>query len=393
MVLMAADTTPTGRLRILYLSPRHPLPAWRGDQVRVLNLARALSRHADVRLLSFGPPDAQPVDGVTSRTVAFTPAGRVLANLAAPTPRLPGQVRLFLDRRMRRAVGEEVGSFRPDVVHATLARMAPYLSQADGAHRHLDLVDSLALNMTERARASGRLNRAAFAFEARLMDRYEHAAVAAADSCSAVSEADRLAAGMPAGTVVPNGVELSAFTYADPSDRPLTMIFFGNLGYFHNVEPARFLVADVLPRVRRLIPGVELKLAGARPAISLRRAAGANGVELVDTPPDLVAELRRSAVATLPMFSGSGIKNKVLEAFAVGVPVVTNAVGIDGVVGARAGEHYLLAETADEIAAAAASLLADPGARRALAEAARNLIEERYTWDRQAEAMLALYGV
>jgi glycosyltransferase involved in cell wall biosynthesis len=390
---MAADGRAEWRPRILYLSPRHPVPAWRGDQVRVYNLARALSRHADVSLLSFGPTDAPPVDGVASRTVSPSTAGRLLANLRSPAPRLPGQVRLFLDRAMQRAVAEEVASFAPDVVHATLARMAPYLSHAAGAHRHLDLVDSLALNMAERARASGRLNRAVFGFEARLMDRYERAAVAAADSCSAVSEADRLAAGMSPGTVVPNGVELSTFPYSDPADRPPTMIFFGNLGYFHNVEPARFLVTEVLPRVRRREPGVELRLAGARPAPSLRRASTASGVELVDTPPDLVSELRQSAVAVLPMFSGSGIKNKVLEAFSVGLPVVTNAIGIDGVVGARAGEHFLLAETADEIAAAAARLLAEPASRTALAKAARRLIEERYTWDRQAEAMLALYDL
>jgi glycosyltransferase involved in cell wall biosynthesis len=294
---------------------------------------------------------------------------------------------------MRRAVAEEVARLRPDVVHATLARMAPYLEDAGSAHRHLDLVDSLALNMAERARASHRLSRAAFTFEARLMDRYERAAVAAADSCSAVSEADRLAAGLPPGTVVPNGVELSAFPYSDPVDRPQTMIFFGNLGYFHNIEPARFLAAQVLPRVRRLLPAANLKLAGARPSSSLRRASTAAGVELVDTPPDLVGELRQAAVAVLPMFSGSGIKNKVLEAFSVGLPVVTNATGIDGVVGARAGEHFLLAESADAIASAAARLLAEPASRSALATAARRLIVERYTWDRQAEAMLALYGL
>ena len=107
---MAADGTAGRRLRILYLSPRHPVPAWRGDQVRVYNLVRALSRHAEVSLLSFGPADAEPIEGVESRTVSFSAAGRLLANLGSPSPRLPGQVRLFLDRGMRRAVAEDVAS-------------------------------------------------------------------------------------------------------------------------------------------------------------------------------------------------------------------------------------------------------------------------------------------
>jgi glycosyltransferase involved in cell wall biosynthesis len=169
------------------------------------------------------------------------------------------------------------------------------------------------------------------------------------------------------------------------------MIFFGNLGYFHNIEPARFLVSEVLPRVRRITPESVLRIAGARPGPALRRAIVEGGGELIDSPADLTGQMRRAAVAVLPMFSGSGIKNKVLEAFAVGLPVVANASGVDGIVGARAGEHYLLAESAEEIADRAAALLADSTARSRLAAAARALVEADYSWDRQASRLRAMY--
>jgi glycosyltransferase involved in cell wall biosynthesis len=384
---MAAD-----RLRVLVLSPRHPAPAWRGDQVRVLNLVRALTRYAEVRMLSFGPAGAEPIDGVDARALAPTVRGRALANLRRPSPLLPGQVRMFLDQGMASAVAEQIEGWRPDVVHATLSRMASYLPAADVAHRHLDLVDSLYLNMRERARSSAPPGRALFSFEAALMRRYERSVAASADSASAVSEADALAAGLAPGAVIPNGVDLDRFAFSDPGERPPVMIFFGNLGYFHNIEPARFLVSQVLPRVRRRIPEAELRIAGARPAASLRRAVQAGGAELIDSPADLIAELRRASVAVLPMFSGSGIKNKVLEAFAVGLPVVANSVGVEGIVGARPGEHYLLGTDADAIAAAAAELLADPAARSRLAVASRALVEAAYTWDSQASRLLEMYG-
>ena len=95
----------------------------------------------------------------------------------------------------------------------------------------------------------------------------------------------------------------------------------------------------------------------------------------------------------LPMFSGSGIKNKVLEAFPRACRWSPMRSGSTASSAPAPGEHYLLAETADEIAAAAGRLLTEPVSRSALARAARGLIEERYTWDRQAEAMLALYGL
>ena len=84
-------------------------------------------------------------------------------------------------------------------------------------------------------------------------------------------------------------------------------------------------------------------------------------------------------------------KNKVLEAFAGGLPVVTNALGMQGVEGAAPGREYLAAEGAREIAAAAGRLLEDPGERRRLASAGRSLVEARYSWERQVEALLALY--
>ena len=170
------------------------------------------------------------------------------------------------------------------------------------------------------------------------------------------------------------------------------MLFFGNLGYFHNQEPARFLAAEVLPRVRERVPGTTLRVAGARPSAALRHALARAGAELVDSPPDMPAELRRAAVAVLPMFSGSGIKNKVLEAFSIGLPVVSNRLGIEGVAGALPGEHYLLAEGGEEIAAAVGRLLEDEAERRRLAVAGRALVERSYTWGRQARALLELYG-
>lgn len=90
------------------------------------------------------------------------------------------------------------------------------------------------------------------------------------------------------------------------------------------------------------------------------------------------------------MFSGSGLKNKVLEAFAEGLPV-TNALGMQGVEGAAPGRGYLAAESARDMAAAAVRLLEDRSERRRLATSGRALIEARYSWERQVEALLALY--
>ena len=377
--------------RVLFVSPRYPYPPRRGDQVRVFHLIEALRRRAEVRVVTFGEGEPLPLPEVEVRTVAMRPDRRLAANLRA-RPTLPGQVRLFLDTGMTAAIEAEIEAWKPDVLHLTLSRMAPYMPARGPFHRHLDLVDSLALNMRTRAGAHRGPARAAFATEARLMLAYEARAAAAADSCSVVSAADRAMPGLERAAVVPNGVDVDAFPFAPPRERPPLLVFFGNLGYFHNVEPARFLAERVLPLVRAEVPAARLLLVGARPAPAVRRLAELEGVELAADVPEMAAELSRAAVAVLPSFSGSGIKNKILEAFCAGLPVVSNGLGVQGVDGALAGEHYLAAEGEAELAAAVTALLGDPARGAALAGAAHELILARYTWERQAQRLLALYG-
>jgi glycosyltransferase involved in cell wall biosynthesis len=380
-------------VRILFLAPRYPMPALRGDQRRVLDLLRALRTKAEVTLLAFPSAREQPLpfDGVRVRTIRPSLPGRLLANAARPDPRLPAQVRLFLDAAMAHACREELAS-RPDVVHVTLARMGPYLPRRGTWHRHLDLVDSLALNMRTRAAASRGPQRVAFGIEARLMEDYEARLVAACESASLVAEADRLRArGLQSAEVIPNGVDLEAFPFEAPRERPDVLLFFGNLGYFHNIEPARRLATEVLPLVRAEIPGAVLRLVGARPAASVRALADVPGVEVVGGVDRMANALHGAAVAAIPMYSGSGMKNKVLESYAAGLPVVTNAAGISGIDGAQPGSDYALGETPAELAAACVHLLRNPAARIAQATAARTLIEARYSWSRQADRLLDLY--
>src|SRR5229473_2488815 len=113
-------------MRILMLAPRHPFPAKRGDQARVLHLAEELSKRADVTLVCFGAGD-WPVGRVRHVPVRRSAPGMVLANLLRPAPLMPVQARLYLDLGMSRAVEAELAGGGYDVVHATTSRLAAYL--------------------------------------------------------------------------------------------------------------------------------------------------------------------------------------------------------------------------------------------------------------------------
>src|ERR1700743_2398912 len=112
--------------------------------------------------------------------------------------------------------------------------------------------------------------------------------------------------GLGRAAVIPNGADVDAFPFSERSDQPPVLAFFGNLGYFHNVEPAVFLAQEVLPRVRRELPDAPLLLVAARPAAAVRRLAEIDGVTLRADVPAMAAALDDAALAVLPSLSGSG---------------------------------------------------------------------------------------
>ena len=382
-------------MRALVLVTRLPVPPWRGDQVRTFHHLRHLAARHDVTccaLVSREPPLAlrRQVETMGVRLVVvrlgLAGAGPALARALVGDSR-PLQVLLYDRMRARREVAGIVADGRFDVVHAQLVRTAPYLPPAGGPPVVLDLIDALSANLARRAATErGPLSPVA-ALEARRLANCERALIARSARALVVSAVERDALGGDERiVVVPNGVDAEAFTFHDGPRPPATLLFFGNLGYFPNVDAAGWLAHEIYPRVRAAVPMAELRLAGARPARAIRTLARLPGVSLSADVPDMAPEIAAATVAVVPMRAGSGLQNKVLEAMAVGTPVVATS-GVAAALEVRAGEHLLVADDAETIAAAIVGLLRDPARARAMAAAAHAVVERRYRWSASARAV------
>jgi glycosyltransferase involved in cell wall biosynthesis len=162
--------------------------------------------------------------------------------------------------------------------------------------------------------------------------------------------------------------------------------------YFPNVEAARWFVERVLPLVRREEPKVKLSIVGARPVPSVQRLAAVSGVDVTGFVPRLRDHLARAAVAVAPMRSGSGMQFKVIEAMAMGTPVVATPFALGGLK-AIDGKHLLVAESAEAFAAKLVLLLRDQVLQRRLSHHAGRLVEDNYTWERTVEALERVYSL
>jgi len=278
------------------------------------------------------------------------------------------------------------------VVHAQLVRPLAYLPAGRGPAVVVDLIDALSENLARRADAEGGPLAPLLRWEAARLRRCERELLRAGTTCLVVSEAERAVLGDGASLrVVPNGVDAAAFAYRDDGRPPARVVFGGNLGYFPNVDAATWLVREIVPRMRAALPALEVRLVGARPARAVRALAATPGVSLAGSVPAMAPELAAATVAIVPLRAGSGMQNKVLEAMAVGTPVVTTTRAVAGLA-VRSGEHLLVADDAPALAAAALELLREPARARALARAARALVEHRYRWEDSAAGVEAAWA-
>ena len=184
-----------------------------------------------------------------------------------------------------------------------------------------------------------------------------------------------------ASMVLRNGVDLDFYRPEPDAAEPGHLVFVGVMDYFPNIDGCQHFIAEILPRVREEFPEARFSIVGSRPTPEVERMAETPGVTVTGFVDDTRDWLRRAAVSVAPLRIARGIQNKVLEALAMGLPVVGTTSATQGVEGTP-GEHFLLADSAEAQAAAIIELLKDSARARNLGAAGRRFVEDTYDWGR-----------
>jgi glycosyltransferase involved in cell wall biosynthesis len=258
----------------------------------------------------------------------------------------------------------------------------------------LAALDAWHLNLAAKAALSSPARRVLLGAEQRRVRRFMAAEYPAYDRVAVVSEGDRDALRAVAPeldpVVIPNGVDAEAFSPGDAAARePGVVVFSGAMDYAPNEAAADFLARRVMPWVWEHAPDARLELVGRAPSPGVR-ALASERVTVTGEVDAMQPWLRRAAVYACPMVSGTGIKNKLLEALACAAPVVCTSLACRGLE-AVPGEHLVVADDAAALAAAIADLLADAGAAARLGAAGRAYVLAGHSWDAAARRYEELY--
>jgi glycosyltransferase involved in cell wall biosynthesis len=200
-----------------------------------------------------------------------------------------------------------------------------------------------------------------------------------------VADRERLAANAPGmrDCDVPTGVDTAYFTPNGTAEEPARLVFTGSMDWHPNDDAMRWFIDAVLPRIRAAVPGVSLAIVGRKPGRPLIEAARRAAVEVTGTVDDVREHVARAAVFVVPLRIGGGTRLKIFEALSMGKPVVSTTIGAEGLP-LEEGVHLVRADGPAAFADAVVALLRDPARRRALGQAGRRLVEERYGWPQVA---------
>jgi glycosyltransferase involved in cell wall biosynthesis len=386
-------------MRVLVCATEAPLPPVNGMRLQLRHLCAELARRHEVTVLAYRHADqygAAPagVELIAIPAPARSAAARAAVAVRATARRWPrGAIAAAgpLTRTASRLLDER----RFDVVHISGPHLVSLSAVLGGVPAVLSVVDAWHLNAAAAVRTASwparplrRLDlRHALRFTARAYRPFRAVVMVSEDDARAVRALDptlRL-------DVVPNGVDTDHFR-PDPAvaREPGLIVLTGAMHWPPNVEAARFLASAVLPRVRKHRPDARLALVGRGPTAEVRRLGELEAVRVTGEVPDVRPWLRRAEAFACPMVSGTGIKNKLLEALACATPSVASPLALQGV-SVVAGEDVLVADGAEPLAGEIVRLLDDPGLRDRIGPAGRRAVREHHSWAASAAAYEAIY--
>jgi sugar transferase (PEP-CTERM/EpsH1 system associated) len=385
-------------MKILYLCHRFPFPPKRGGKIRPFNMIKhlgAAGHEVTVASLARSSAEAQEGTGIAPYCKRYEIAqvrhpvqvARMVLRLPSPAPSSMG---FFYSPELARRVRELLARERFDLIFVHCSSMAQYVAGVVGIPKILDFGDMDSQKWLEYARYKPFPLSAGYWLEGKKLEREEKRLARRFDLCTATTHAEwetleRYRTGAPTDWF-PNGVDSSYFAPTPEPYDPDTICFVGRMDYYPNQECMFDFCANVLPRIQSRRPQTKLVIVGADPSPAVKRLEQLPGVTVTGSVPDVRPYLQRSALMVAPLNIARGTQNKILEAMACGVPVVTSGVAAGGV-DAVAQEHFLVANTSEEHAAAVLRILENRDQRTRLSVAARSRMLSHHDWGRSMKRL------
>lgn len=383
-------------MKVLLVSPWLPWPPYDGGRIRLLETLQFLAARHEVTLLTHVSSEAErahvdTVRGLCKRVEVEFVSGDRLPRIARVINGMlqgyPVIQSIYYSRRLAQRLRALTASGDFDIIQvefSMIARYACWISPKSSARRVLS-THNIESQRFEREipLAPWGFRRMALMTNGLLFPHWEKKSVRLFDGAVAVSEHDRawLQRLLPPDTValVPNGVDTRYFQPAAANDAGTSLVFTGVMDYPPNVDAVQWFVDEIFPQLRARFPDLRFDIVGAKPSPRVEALRERPGVNVTGEVPDIRPFVWRAAAFVVPLRSGGGTRLKILQAMALGCPVIATRIGAEGL-DVTDGDTILFAEDAAQFSARFAELLGSSELRRRLVQHGRELVTRRYEW-------------
>ncbi|MCB1876794.1 MAG: TIGR03087 family PEP-CTERM/XrtA system glycosyltransferase [Chromatiales bacterium] len=391
---------------LLFLVHRIPYPPNKGDKIRSFHLLEHLRKRFTVHLGCFvdDPDDWPHVDvlrGMCDQScfLPLNPTRSKLKSLSALFTGKPLTLPYYFDRRMAEWVEGILARPGLKTVVMFSSSMAQYIdgAQVQGRRTLLDFVDVDSDKWSQYAASKTWPLNWLYRREGRTLLQFEREMARRFDTSVFVSghETELFARLAPesASRVIAcsNGVDFAYFspehTFPSPFSHPgPVLVFTGAMDYWANVDAVVWFARKVFPGLRERYPGLAFVIVGSRPGPEVQGLTEIPGVTVTGTVPDVRPYLAHCDAAVIPLRIARGIQNKVLEAMAMGKPVVTTRAAFEGI-DAKPEQDLLLADDEAQLIKQCERLLNGQVDTRRMGDSARNVIVEKYDWEKNLQRL------
>ena len=373
-------------MKILFITPRFPWPLNKGDKLRAYNQIRCLSQRHEILLFALSD-ERIPEEWIDQLRpfcilikIHYLAKGKIgFRFLFGLFSTKPFQCLYHYDHQAAKALRILVDDEKPGRLFFQLLRTAVYAKEYNPNECIIDLMDCFSYHYLLRSRHSGIILNYFYRIEFIRIKNYEAGLLASFPFITIISEKDRLLLPSNPGKVlvVPNGVLCNNFSQ---SEKKIDLLFTGNLSYIPNVIAATFLCQKIVPLLKSNFPFLRVVLAGASPGKKISSFSDNNITILADVVN--MTPLRQSArIFVAPMFLNTGIQNKILEAMAFKIPVITTPEAAEAI-GAIPGKHLYTAFLPGEFVNQISEItnMTDVEIQE-LTKQAQNFIIKNYNWE------------
>ncbi len=320
-------------MKIVIITPRVPEILDKGDKLRIFHQIKYLSISNEIHLISLSSNRTKKLNKelenyVTSFHIISTSKKKRILNLIyySIIKKLPLQVSYYYSKKNKEKINQIITNLKPDYIYCQLIRTAEYIKERN-EKKIIDFMDCFSLGLKRRAKVSNILMKNIILFEYKRVKKYESEIFNFFKIHSIISEVDQKHINHKKNKkiiIIENGINTDYFKRKTNKYEKNTIIFVGNMSYKPNVIAAKYICEKILPLVERKIKNTKVIIAGSNPNKEVKKLSKlSKNIIITGFMTDIREAYEKGTVFIAPMFIGSGLQNKLLEAMSMKIPCIT----------------------------------------------------------------------